>query len=74
MMMYDEVKTEDLDTTLEDHAVDELRYMCMARPISPKAPLMPDKYNEDPRHLYLDVDKKDLYIPPTKERMTIKHD
>lgn len=33
LMMYDEHKAEDLDTDLEDHAMDEIRYMCMARPI-----------------------------------------
>ena len=26
---------EDLDTTGEDHIADEVRYMCMARPIAP---------------------------------------
>ena len=35
LMMYSEKNPEDLDTTLEDHAVDETRYFCMSRPISP---------------------------------------
>ncbi|WP_130837190.1 phage terminase large subunit [Lachnoclostridium sp. Marseille-P6806] len=35
LMMYDEHKVEDLDTDLEDHCPDEVRYMCMARPIKP---------------------------------------
>lgn len=35
LLMYDEVKTEDLDTELEDHVADEARYFCMSRPISP---------------------------------------
>ena len=34
-MVYDEVKAEDLDTDGEDHVADEVRYMCMARPIKP---------------------------------------
>lgn len=36
LMMYDEHKPEDLDSDLEDHAVDEIRYFCMMRPIAPR--------------------------------------
>lgn len=36
LMMYDEHKPEDLDTTLEDHCLDETRYFCMNRPIPPR--------------------------------------
>lgn len=36
LMMYDEHKVEDLDTSLEDHCLDECRYMCMMRPIAPR--------------------------------------
>lgn len=36
LMMYDEHKVEDLDTDLEDHCLDDCRYMCMARPIAPR--------------------------------------
>ena len=35
-LVYDELRPEDLDTTGEDHAADEWRYMCMARPITPQ--------------------------------------
>ena len=35
-MMYDEHKPEDLDTDLEDHILDSIRYFCMMRPISPR--------------------------------------
>ena len=42
LMVYDEHRPEDLDTELEDHACDEWRYMCMARPIKPvEAPAPP---------------------------------
>ena len=34
-LLYDPLKPEDLDTGLEDHAADEWRYLCMARPIRP---------------------------------------
>lgn len=33
LMMFDEHKVEDLDTDLEDHICDDIRYFCMARPI-----------------------------------------
>lgn len=36
LMMYDEHKVEDLNTDLEDHALDEARYFCMMRPIKPR--------------------------------------
>lgn len=35
LMMYSETKPEDLDTELEDHVADEVRYMCMSRPVKP---------------------------------------
>ena len=34
-LLYDKYKPEDLDTTGEDHAADEIRYLCMARPMAP---------------------------------------
>lgn len=39
LMMYDEHKVEDLDTSMEDHIADEWRYMCMSRPIKPLRPV-----------------------------------
>lgn len=35
LLMYDDHKPEDLDTDGEDHVADEVRYMCMARPMAP---------------------------------------
>ena len=35
LLQYDEHRAEDLDTTGEDHVADEVRYMCMARPMKP---------------------------------------
>lgn len=35
LLQYDEHRPEDLDTTGEDHVADEVRYMCMARPMKP---------------------------------------
>ena len=37
-LVYDELCPEDLDTGGEDHVADEWRYLCMARPISPRSP------------------------------------
>ncbi|MBQ5794801.1 MAG: phage terminase large subunit [Kiritimatiellae bacterium] len=37
LMMYSETNPEDLDTDLEDHCPDEVRYMCMSRPIAAAA-------------------------------------
>jgi hypothetical protein len=34
-MQYDNSKPEDLNTDMEDHAVDTLRYLCMTKPIMP---------------------------------------
>ena len=36
IMLHDKVKVEDLDTKLEDHPADSVRYFCMNRPISPR--------------------------------------
>lgn len=51
LMMYSETKPEDIDTTLEDHCPDEVRYMCMSRPISPiipqeRKPIVSDPLNQ----------------------------
>ena len=35
-LVEDEKNPEDIDTKQEDHAYDEFRYMCMARPVAPK--------------------------------------
>ena len=35
-LVFSTTNPEDLDTTGEDHIADELRYLCMARPIAPR--------------------------------------
>lgn len=42
LMQYDKTKPEDLDTALEDHAPDTLRYLCMARTIVIELPKIED--------------------------------
>lgn len=51
LMMYDEHKPEDLDTTLEDHIADAIRYFCMSRPISPIKEEIEHKIAFDPLDL-----------------------
>ena len=48
LLMYDEHKPEDLDTSLEDHIADEWRYMYMARPVKPIIPEKPREIISDP--------------------------
>jgi phage terminase large subunit len=48
LMMYSETKPEDLDTKLEDHCPDEIRYMCMSRPVSPIVPVKRKVIVSDP--------------------------
>ena len=48
LMMYSETKPEDLDTKLEDHCPDEVRYMCMSRPVSPIILTEPKQILTDP--------------------------
>ena len=57
LMMYDEHKPEDLDTDLEDHIADMIRYFCMMRPIAPRIEVeekvpMYDPLNQFESHKY----------------------
>lgn len=48
LMMYSPLRPEDLDTELEDHCPDEVRYMCMSRPIQAQVA------KEEPKTVYID--------------------
>lgn len=48
LMMYSQTHPEDLDTALEDHVADEVRYMCMSRPIKPMMPVEKKPIISDP--------------------------
>lgn len=39
LMLFSETHPEDLDSDLEDHVCDSIRYMCMSRPIKPIIPV-----------------------------------
>ena len=48
-LMYSETKPEDLDTDGEDHIADEVRYLCMSRPIKPFVEKKPEVlFTSDP--------------------------
>ena len=58
LMMYSETHPEDLDTKLEDHCPDEVRYMCMSRPISPIIPVEPKPIVSDPLNQLTDKQRR----------------
>lgn len=47
-LVYDETDVEDVDTDAEDHIYDELRYVCMENPISPRPAIVPPVKPYDP--------------------------
>ena len=51
ILQYSRTRPEDLDTDGEDHIADEVRYMCMARPIKPKIEPITQEYDGDPLNL-----------------------
>ena len=55
LMMYSETKPEDIDTKLEDHCPDEIRYMCMSRPVKPIVPTEPKVILSDPLNQFTDI-------------------
>lgn len=70
-LQYDEHKPEDLDTEGEDHVADEVRYFCMARPISPRKAAPPGNYRDNPARIFLDIPKEDIVAAPVRPRMEI---
>ena len=62
LMMYSETRPEDLDTTLEDHCPDEVRYMCMSRPISPIVPVEQKPIVTDPLDQFTDKQRRRGFI------------
>lgn len=62
LMMYDEHKVEDLDTSMEDHIADEWRYMCMARPIEPIREVEHKTILSDPLDMFTERQNRRGYI------------
>ncbi len=67
LLEYDTEKCEDLDTDGEDHVADEVRYLCMARPLKPKPAPADDGYALSPAALYMNVPRENVrraaYVP-----------
>ena len=63
-LMYSETQVEDIDTKLEDHIYDEWRYVCMARPIPPRAKHTQKKIDvdniEDPLNMIRDQQRRTM--------------
>lgn len=57
LMMFDEHKVEDLDTDMEDHILDSLRYFAMSRPIAPRKIVEKKKPMHDPLNQFVDQGK-----------------
>lgn len=62
LMMYDEHKPEDLDTDLEDHICDSLRYFCMMRPIKPRKIEVKEIPMYDPLNQYTEQNTRNRAI------------
>lgn len=62
LMMYSETKPEDLDTKLEDHCPDEVRYMCMSRPVKPIIPVERKPILSDPLNQFSDTQRRRGFI------------
>ena len=50
-LTYSDTNPEDLDTSLEDHVADEVRYFCMSRPITPVAENQTGEIADDPLNM-----------------------
>lgn len=51
LQVYDEHKAEDLNTDMEDHAMDEFRYFCMLKKIPPRKRVVRKPMQDDPLDL-----------------------
>ena len=71
LLQYDDHKVEDIDTSQEDHIYDAWRYFLMSRPIKPRVAAVPDKYNETPMAMFLDIPKEDIIAVSRRPRMEI---
>lgn len=71
LLQYDEHKPEDLDTEGEDHCADEVRYLCMSRPIKPRMSQKDDEYASNPLNIFLDIPKENIRTVSRRPRMEI---
>ena len=54
LLMHDKNIVEDLDSKMEDHIADDIRYMCQSRPIEPilESPTYKPMYGADPLEMF----------------------
>lgn len=62
LMMYSETNPEDLNTKLEDHCPDEVRYMCMSRPVKPIVPVQKKSIISDPLDQFTEQQRRKGFI------------
>jgi hypothetical protein len=63
---------EDVETSQEDHIYDAWRYFCQSRPIKPRVSAEPDKFNETPMAMFLDIKREDIKaVSSARPRMEI---
>lgn len=58
LQVYSETVPEDLDTDMEDHIPDEVRYFCMSRPISPRTKEVYEPIRDDPLDMVADMRRR----------------
>lgn len=56
---------------ISHNCADEVRYLCMARPIKPRLPVRPDEFERNPMHLFLDIRREDITAAQRMPRMEI---
>ena len=54
LLMHDKNNVEDVDSKMEDHAADEIRYLCQSRPVDPivESPQYKPAYGADPLDMF----------------------
>lgn len=52
ILIYDEKHPEDVDTTMEDHLYDAIRYVCMENPLNPRKSAVWTPPEEDPLNMW----------------------
>ncbi len=62
LMMYSANHPEDIDTKLEDHCPDEVRYMCMSRPVKPIVPIERKPIITDPLDQFTNKQHRRGYV------------
>ena len=60
LMQYDEHKKEEMDTTLEDHLPDSIRYFAMSRPMKAIEPYVDDGFDQSPLHTIFKYNREDF--------------